>query len=53
MRMAAGLEDPTTGKVLRNPAPLVGQHSREILEGFGFSGDDIDALPASKAVSPG
>jgi crotonobetainyl-CoA:carnitine CoA-transferase CaiB-like acyl-CoA transferase len=39
----------TPGKVLR-PAPLLGQHTREVLAEFGFAGAEIDALLASGAA---
>jgi crotonobetainyl-CoA:carnitine CoA-transferase CaiB-like acyl-CoA transferase len=39
----------TPGSVTR-PAPTLGQHTREILEEFGFSGAEIDALIASGAA---
>jgi crotonobetainyl-CoA:carnitine CoA-transferase CaiB-like acyl-CoA transferase len=37
------------GKVSR-AAPLLGQHTREVLEEFGFSSDEIDRLLASGAA---
>jgi crotonobetainyl-CoA:carnitine CoA-transferase CaiB-like acyl-CoA transferase len=39
----------TPGKVLR-PAPVLGQHTREVLAEFGFSAAEIDALVASGAA---
>ena len=39
----------TPGKVSR-PAPVLGQHTREVLAEFGFSGAEIDALVASGAA---
>ncbi|HYN12385.1 MAG TPA: CoA transferase [Burkholderiales bacterium] len=39
----------TPGKVSR-PAPVLGQHTREVLVEFGFSGPEIDALTASGAA---
>jgi len=39
----------TPGKVAR-PAPLLGQHTREVLEEFGFSASEVDALYAQGAV---
>jgi len=39
----------TPGKVSR-PAPLMGQHTREVLAEFGFSRDEIEALVASGAA---
>jgi crotonobetainyl-CoA:carnitine CoA-transferase CaiB-like acyl-CoA transferase len=39
----------TPGKVAR-PAPLLGQHTREVLEEFGFSSAEVDALYAQGAV---
>lgn len=66
MHMLASYEHPTAGHVkvvapavkmsetpatIRAPAPLVGQHSREILAEFGYSAAEIDALIESGAVS--
>ena len=31
-------------------APLIGQHSREVLAEFGFTGDEIEALIGEGAV---
>jgi len=39
----------TPGKVSR-PAPVLGQHTREVLEEFGFSRAEIDALVQSGAA---
>jgi crotonobetainyl-CoA:carnitine CoA-transferase CaiB-like acyl-CoA transferase len=47
--------DPTT---IRRGAPLLGEHSREVLAEFGFGADEIDSLintgaivePAAKAA---
>jgi crotonobetainyl-CoA:carnitine CoA-transferase CaiB-like acyl-CoA transferase len=39
----------TPGKVSR-PAPLLGQHTREVLAEFGFAAPEIDALIASGAA---
>jgi crotonobetainyl-CoA:carnitine CoA-transferase CaiB-like acyl-CoA transferase len=36
---------------VRRPAPTFGQHTREVLGEFGFSGAEIDDLYASKAVA--
>jgi crotonobetainyl-CoA:carnitine CoA-transferase CaiB-like acyl-CoA transferase len=38
------------GRVLR-PAPLLGQHTREVLEEFGFAAAEIEALLASGAAA--
>jgi crotonobetainyl-CoA:carnitine CoA-transferase CaiB-like acyl-CoA transferase len=35
------------------PAPLLGQHTREVLEEFGFSRAEIDALVQSGAAVAG
>ncbi|MEZ5937147.1 MAG: CoA transferase [Hyphomonadaceae bacterium] len=35
----------------KGPAPTLGQHTRNVLEALGYSGDEIDALYASRAVS--
>jgi crotonobetainyl-CoA:carnitine CoA-transferase CaiB-like acyl-CoA transferase len=40
----------TPGKVAR-PAPIFGQHTREVLGEFGFTGAEIDALYAENAVA--
>jgi crotonobetainyl-CoA:carnitine CoA-transferase CaiB-like acyl-CoA transferase len=40
----------TPGKVSR-PAPVLGQHTREVLAEFGFSAGEIDALYAGQAVT--
>jgi len=37
------------GKVVR-PAPLLGQHTREVLAEFGFSASEIEALVNSGAA---
>lgn len=37
------------GEALQSPAPLLGEHSQEVLEQAGFSADDIAALLASGA----
>ena len=42
----------TPGKVSR-PAPLLGQHTREVLEEFGFARGEIDALVQSGAAVAG
>ena len=40
----------TPGRIF-GPAPLVGQHSREILDEYGFSGSEVDDLIASGVVA--
>jgi formyl-CoA transferase len=35
---------------IRKPAPLLGQHSREILSELGYDGGAIDSLLESRAV---
>ena len=40
----------TTGGVTR-PAPLLGQHTREVMREFGFSEAEVDALLASGAAA--
>jgi crotonobetainyl-CoA:carnitine CoA-transferase CaiB-like acyl-CoA transferase len=42
----------TPGKVSR-PAPVLGQHTREVLAEFGFSAPEIEALVASGAAVAG
>jgi crotonobetainyl-CoA:carnitine CoA-transferase CaiB-like acyl-CoA transferase len=39
--------DPTT---IRRGAPLMGEHSREVLAEFGFAADEIDGLIGSGAI---
>jgi alpha-methylacyl-CoA racemase len=34
-----------------NPGPALGQHTREVLEGLGYSDDDIAALTDAGAVA--
>jgi crotonobetainyl-CoA:carnitine CoA-transferase CaiB-like acyl-CoA transferase len=41
------------GGAVTRPAPLLGQHSREILDGLGYSAAEIDALAHSGAVRLG
>jgi crotonobetainyl-CoA:carnitine CoA-transferase CaiB-like acyl-CoA transferase len=40
----------TPGRIER-PAPLLGQHTREVLEGLGYSGGEIEGLYAEGAVA--
>lgn len=40
-----------TPAAIRRPAPLVGQHSREVLEEFGYSADEIDGMVDRGAVA--
>jgi crotonobetainyl-CoA:carnitine CoA-transferase CaiB-like acyl-CoA transferase len=40
----------TPGKVAR-PAPLLGQHTREVLAEYGFAGAEIEELIASGAAA--
>ncbi len=35
----------------QGPGPVLGEHTREVLEGLGYSGDDVDALEAAGAVA--
>jgi crotonobetainyl-CoA:carnitine CoA-transferase CaiB-like acyl-CoA transferase len=35
---------------LRRPAPQLGEHTREVLEEFGLSKDDIDALASRRVI---
>ena len=61
MGVVSSYEHPTAGHVkvvgpavrmtatpaeIRRPAPLIGQHSREILEEFGFSASEVDEFMA-------
>ena len=40
-------ETPTS---IREPAPLLGQHTAEVLHSLGYSADEIDALTRSGAA---
>lgn len=66
MHAITSYEHPTAGEVkvvapaiklsetpasIRSPAPLVGQHSREILEEFGFTAEEINELVGHGAVA--
>ena len=66
MGAIGGYDHPTAGHVkvvapavkmsetpaeIRTPAPLIGEHSRAILEQFGFSAAEIDGFVAGKAVA--
>jgi len=66
MHAIASYQHPTAGEVkvvapavklsktppeISRPAPLIGQHSREILEEFGFRRDQIDGWIASGGVA--
>jgi crotonobetainyl-CoA:carnitine CoA-transferase CaiB-like acyl-CoA transferase len=46
---AVGMSE--TPATIERPAPLIGQHSSEILGEFGFTADDIDRFVASGAVA--
>jgi crotonobetainyl-CoA:carnitine CoA-transferase CaiB-like acyl-CoA transferase len=35
---------------LRRPAPRLGEHTREVLEEFGLSRDEIDALASRRTI---
>jgi crotonobetainyl-CoA:carnitine CoA-transferase CaiB-like acyl-CoA transferase len=39
-----------TPGVVQGPPPIVGQHTREILDQHGFAGEEIDELLASKVI---
>jgi crotonobetainyl-CoA:carnitine CoA-transferase CaiB-like acyl-CoA transferase len=66
MHAISSYEHPTAGHVkvvapavklsetpaaIRSPAPLVGEHSKEILEEFGFSPDEVAAFIGKGAVA--
>ena len=66
MDIISSYEHPTAGHVkvvapavkmsatpaeIRRPAPLVGQHSREILQEFGFSATEVEEFIASGATA--
>ncbi|MBV8566034.1 MAG: CoA transferase [Methylobacteriaceae bacterium] len=66
MRAIASYEHPVAGTVrvvapavkmsrtptaIERPAPLVGQHSREILEEFGFSSDEVEGFFGTAACA--
>lgn len=40
-----------TPPTIERPAPMVGEHTREVLNEFGFSGSEIDGLIASGAAA--
>ena len=46
----AALGDRDSQSRVHHPPPMVGEHSREVLAGFGFAVAEIDALVASGAV---
>jgi crotonobetainyl-CoA:carnitine CoA-transferase CaiB-like acyl-CoA transferase len=63
--MEAALEHPTAGTIkniglaaklygtpgrITEPAPLLAQHTREVLLGAGYTADDIEALVESGAA---
>jgi crotonobetainyl-CoA:carnitine CoA-transferase CaiB-like acyl-CoA transferase len=52
MMKTLGLPSKSGGELtaIRKPAPLLGQHTREVLEEFGFSSAEVDALYAQGAV---
>jgi crotonobetainyl-CoA:carnitine CoA-transferase CaiB-like acyl-CoA transferase len=35
---------------LRRPAPELGEHTREVLEELGLSGDEIDTLASRRII---
>ncbi len=49
--VAPAVKLSATPAEVRAPAPLIGQHSREVLEHFGFSKDEIDSFIARNAVA--
>ena len=66
MQAIGSYDHPTAGRVkvvapavkmsatpaeIRHSAPLIGQHTREVLEEFGFSVEEIDALIAEKVAA--
>jgi crotonobetainyl-CoA:carnitine CoA-transferase CaiB-like acyl-CoA transferase len=66
MGAISGYEHPTAGHVkvvapavklsetpasIRDPAPLIGQHSREILAGLGYADSDIDGLIHRRVIA--
>ena len=48
--VAPAVKFSATPAEVRAPAPLIGQHSCEVLEQFGFSKDEIDGFIARNAV---
>lgn len=48
--VAPAVKMEKTPAEVRRPAPRIGEHSREILEEFGYSPDEIDGLIARNAV---
>ncbi len=55
--LGRGLGNPLTmdgqAHAKLSPAPRVGQHSREVLRGFGFGDDEVDALLGAGVVHQG
>jgi crotonobetainyl-CoA:carnitine CoA-transferase CaiB-like acyl-CoA transferase len=49
--VAPAVKMSETPATIREPAPLVGQHSREILSEFGYSPSEIDALIETGAIT--
>ena len=48
--VAPAVRHSETPATIRRPAPLVGQHTREILREFGYADDQVDAWLASGAA---
>jgi crotonobetainyl-CoA:carnitine CoA-transferase CaiB-like acyl-CoA transferase len=49
--VAPAVKMSATPAEIRRPAPLIGQHSREILEEFGFSANEVAEFMASGATA--
>ena len=49
--VAPAVKMSATPAEIRRPAPLVGQHSREILEEFGFCASEVEEFMASGATA--
>jgi len=47
---AEGYRQPGLFALAEQPAPLLGQHTREVLAEFGFSSQEIEALLVSGAA---
>jgi len=49
--VAPAVKMSATPAEIRRPAPLIGQHSREILEEFGFCASEVEEFMASGATA--
>lgn len=51
--MLDGLRVLDLSRIIARPAPLLGQHTREVLEELGLPRGEIDRLAAARAVQLG